>query len=225
LLSRFASIAPNNELPPEDFSRFAALVADDGREQSTITHNLATFPAEIRSRGVFFEGVAHAIIDSIGEDDATKLMDHAGVLRRTVPFRFYPHREFYRLYYLAASVLERGRPMPTALRNLARTFFPIFRSSLLGKTMSAFMGNDPNTIFPLLAKAYNLSVESNHHVVDSIKPRELQWTAEAEPVAWYAETLMGIVEGAMPAVCTPEISLDRSVASGTLRKYVFRIRW
>jgi uncharacterized protein (TIGR02265 family) len=225
LVSRFVSARPpEEELLAGDFSRFAAQVASDSREQAIISHNLTTFPAAVRSRGVFFEGLVRALSETVGTNEAVKLMDEAGVIPRTVPFRFYPHREFYRLYYLAASVLEPGRPMPTRLRRLARTFFPIFRNSLLGKTMSAFMGDHPATILPLLAQAYNLSVESNRHEVVAIRANELVWSAAAEAVEWYPETMMGIIEGAMPVECTPQVALEKSAAFGVLRKYEFRIR-
>jgi uncharacterized protein (TIGR02265 family) len=144
-------------------SAFAAKVTSSPREQGLIAQNLAGFPPEVLVRGVFLLGLADVVVRTKGPAVLAQIRHTAGTPEHVVAFRHYPYREFYKLYYLAAQAMHPGVPLPTALRLTARSFFPIFRASLLGKTMSALMGTEPGTLLPLLPKAYGLSVAGNHH--------------------------------------------------------------
>jgi uncharacterized protein (TIGR02265 family) len=206
-------------------TEFARLVTAVPSEQTQVARNLATFPSEIRVRGLFFEGLARVVGQLQGPSAMAELAERAGLPARTTAFRAYPHRDFYRLYYLAARQLHPTTPLDESLRLAARTFFPIFQTSLIGRTITALMGDQPTTILPLLARAYNLSVEGNLHSAELRGPRELLWTCEVEPVEWYPSTFSGIVEGAMPSGVTARISIEERKPSSGGTRYRFRVNW
>jgi uncharacterized protein (TIGR02265 family) len=206
-------------------TEFAKRVTPIATEQAEVARNLAAFPPQIRVRGLFFEGLARIVGQMHGPGAMADLAERAGLPGKTTAFRAYPHRDFYRLYYLAARSLYPTTPLADSVRLVARTFFPIFQDSLLGRTMTALMGDQPATILPLLARAYNLSVEGNLHSADLRGARELVWSCEVEPVEWYSATFTGIIEGAMPPGATARVLVEeRTKAPGGMR-YRFRIHW
>ena len=218
----------------DEAEAFARTVTLSPRDRGTIAHNLAAISPTQTVRGVFFEGLARVVGEAKGPGAMTELLLRAGVPGKTVAFRSYPHRDFYKLYYLSARLLYPQSTFNTGLREVARTFFPIFKSSLLGKTMSALMGENPRTILPLLAKAYNISVEGNEHEVQMSPAKndhELIWRCKVEPVEWYPETFGGIIEGTMAthrtAVCAVKmIERQAIVVDGQNRsRYAFKITW
>jgi uncharacterized protein (TIGR02265 family) len=198
-------------------SIFAAKVTSSPREQAIVAQNLAAFPPEVLVRGVLFAGLAEVIAKSKGSAVLAELQRTAGTPPHVVPFRQYPHRDFHKFYYVAARALHPSVPLPTALRLVARLFFPIFRASPLGKTIGALMGSELGTRLPLLAKAYGLWVSGNHHTVEAVGERALVWRARAEAVAWYEETFQGIIEGTAPASPSPDAAADASKPSAWLR--------
>jgi uncharacterized protein (TIGR02265 family) len=204
---------------------FARQVTTVRADQDTVARNLLLFPATIKVRGIFFEGVSRIVAESQGPSAMAALVARAGIAAKTTAFRAYPHRDFYKLYYLAARLLYPRAPLAEGLRATARTFFPIFKSSLLGRTMSALMGDRPTTILPLLARAYNVSVEGNDHKAELVGPSSLVWRCEVEPVEWYTDTFQGIVEGSMPADVKVRFAVEERAAAGGLARYRFRIDW
>lgn len=205
--------------------QFAQSVTGDIGDQETIARNLLTFPPQIHVRGIFFEGLAR-ILASAGDATAmAETLERAGVTVKTTAFRVYPHRDFYKLYYLAARLLYPGEAMPQSLRLVAATFFPIFKNSLLGRTMSALMGDRPATVLPMLAKAYNMSVAGNDHRVELDGDDALVWSCEVEPVEWYPDTFVGIIEGTMPARYTARVTTEERVLMPSAAHYRFRISW
>jgi uncharacterized protein (TIGR02265 family) len=206
-------------------AEFAQLVSATRADRETIARNLQLFPGQIKVRGIFFEGLSRIVGGMNGTDAMAAMVQRAGVAAKTTAFRAYPHRDFYKLYYLAARQLYPGATTPEALRLTARTFFPIFKDSLLGRTMSALMGDRPTTLLPLLAKAYNLSVEGNDHRAELDGGNALVWKCEVEPVEWYVDTFTGIIEGAMPPRLTAQVRLEERSFAGGLARYQFRIGW
>ena len=206
-------------------NEFAKSVTPMKGDQEAVARNLLLFPSTIKVRGIFFEGVSRIVAESKGRDAMAELAAQAGVAPKITAFRAYPHRDFYKLYYLAARLLHPATPMSQALRATARTFFPIFKSSLLGRTMSALMGDRPTTILPLLARAYNVSVEGNDHKAELTGDRALTWRCDVEPVDWYTDTVAGIVEGSMPADVKVRIAVEERGTAGALARYRFAISW
>jgi uncharacterized protein (TIGR02265 family) len=219
-------------------SAFAASVTSSPREQDLIAQNLVGFPPEVSVRGVFYLGLAEVIARAKGPSVLADLERKAEVPAHVVAFRQYPHRNWYRFYYVAAHAMHPGVPLPTAMRLVARGFFRIFRESLLGKTMAALMGTEPRTLMPLLPKAYNLTVVGNHHAVEVVGERAVVWRARAEAVAWYEETFAGIIEGTAPSGDASASWWHRPPESGPMAvkaisktidggfaDYVFQITW
>lgn len=206
---------------------FAARVTSVPSEQATIARNLVVFTPEMQVRGVFFEGLARIVRQAKGEVALAQLLRSAGAPEHPIAFRHYAHRDFYKLYYLASRLLYPAESFRRSLRLTARTFFPIFRDSLLGKTMNALMGDKPRTILPLLAKAYNLSVAGNEHTSELVGEREIAWGCRVEPVEWYEQTFTGIIEGTVPE--GDETTLHVRTVSKSLRgagiDYRFEITW
>jgi uncharacterized protein (TIGR02265 family) len=206
-------------------NEFAKTVTPMRGDQEMVARNLLLFPSTIKVRGIFFEGLSRIVGESQGPNAMAGLIERAGINKKTTAFRAYPHRDFYKLYYLAARLLYPATPLSVALRNVALTFFPIFKSSLLGRTMSALMGDRPTTILPLLARAYNVSVEGNDHKAELVGDRALEWRCDVEPVDWYTDTFQGIVEGSMPPDVTVKIRTEERGTAGALARYRFAISW
>jgi uncharacterized protein (TIGR02265 family) len=208
-----------------DLSSLVRRVASSETERAVVSANLSQFPARVKSRGLFVQGLASLVSARLSSAAVAPLYAAAGLSERIVAFKLYPHVDFYKLYYLAAVAMERAVPLPVALRRTARRFFPIFSESAFGKTMSALMGQEPATILPLLAKAYNVSVDNNSHDVRLDGPRRAIWHAHTEAVEWYEETFSGIVEGAMPSGQSIEVRLDQKTMLGDMQRQTFTIRW
>jgi uncharacterized protein (TIGR02265 family) len=209
-------------------AEFAAKVSTSPREQAIIVKNLATFPRDTLVRGVFLEGLSRVIAQARGPSAVAQLVRSAGIPENTIAFRQYPHRDFYKLYYLCARTLHPNMALPNALRLVARAFFPIFRASIIGKTMSALMGEESRTILPLLGKAYNLSVSGNEHTSELAGDKLVRWHCKVEPVEWYEETFTGIIEGTAPQGVAPTALKVKTVSknpSGPLTEYRFEITW
>jgi uncharacterized protein (TIGR02265 family) len=215
----------DDKLAPGQAADFAREVTRAPAEQEIVARSLATFPSEIRVRGLFFEGLSRVVGQLQGATAMDTLMQRAGLAGKVTAFRSYPHRDFYRLYYLTAALLHPSASLPDGLRLTARTFFPIFQNSLVGRTMTALMGDQPSTLLPLLARAYNISVEGNEHRAELRGPREIGWSCTVEPVEWYASTFAGIVEGAMPQGCAAQLTVEDRAATGGRARYRFRITW
>jgi uncharacterized protein (TIGR02265 family) len=195
-------------------------------ERAGIAKDMQSFPVECRVRGVFFEGLSRVV----ARDKLTTMGDlfaRAGVSPRKIAFTLYPHRDFYRIYFLAARALYPRAPLGDALSQVSRTFYPIFRESMIGRTMSAFISNDPAILLSRLAEAYKLSIPWNEHAVLPTGPREVSWRCKVEGSSYYRDVFTGIVSGATASHGTPELKVDvqsSKIESG-IGNHVFRIRW
>lgn len=217
--------APGARDAAQDALDFAVGLGIEGTDLQQVARNLASFPTTVRSRGVFFLGLTRLLEQRRGRASVPEALASASMPGRIVAFKSYPHRDFYKLYYLATRYLSPTRRFDEGLAEIAKTFFPIFRESILGKTISALMGDRPADVLPLLAKAYNMSVEGNSHVLELLGPREALWRAQVEPVSWYPRTFEGIVQGALPAEKALRVQIDDQRPVNNLVAYAFRIRW
>lgn len=215
----------NNPITLAQASEFAAKVTGARGDQDTIAQNLTRIPPAWMVRGVFFEGLARLIAQARSEQASTELFQRASLPHRTTSFKHYPLRDFYKLYYLATRLLHPTMPLGPSMCEVAKTFFPIFRSSTLGKTMNALMGDKPRTILPLLAKAYNLSAGGPTHEAELTGEREVTWRCTVEAVEWYVDTFTGIVAGAMPPGTESALRIEvaEKAASGAAVRYRFVI--
>src|SRR4051812_15022223 len=78
---------------------FAARVPASAEEQQAIARTLAEFPTACQVRGVFFEGVSQIVARSRHTAAFADLMRDAGLPARTLPFKLYAHRDFYKLFF------------------------------------------------------------------------------------------------------------------------------
>jgi len=195
-------------------------------ERIAVARDLAAFPPECRVRGVFFEGLSRVVAKS-GGTTMGDLLAAAGVPPRKVAFSLYPHRDFYKVYFLAARALYPRSSLGTALSQVSRTFYPIFRESMIGRTMSAFIGNDPHTLLARLADAYNLSVPWNEHRLTSAGAREIVWRCKVEPTSHYREVFSGIVSGATASHGAGEvrIEVESTRIDAGAGHHTFRVQW
>lgn len=195
-------------------------------ERAAVAHDLAAFPIECRVRGVFFEGLSR-VVTKAKSTTMNDLFAIAGVSPRKVAFSLYPHRDFYRLFFLAARALHPAVPLADGMGQVAKTFYPIFRESMVGRTMSAFIGSDPKSLLARLADAYKLSVPWNEHAIEVTSPREVLWTCRVEPTTYYRQIFTGIVSGAIEAHGADAVRIDalRSNIERSAGNHLFRISW
>jgi uncharacterized protein (TIGR02265 family) len=195
-------------------------------ERGIIARDFELFPAACQVRGVFFEGLSRVVAKQGGITMA-ELFTRAGVSPRKIPFSLYPHRDFYRLYFLAARALHPRLTLPAGLSQVARTFYPIFRESMVGKTMSAFIGDDPPTLLERLSQAYSLSIPWNEHRVERTGASEVTWRCKVEPSSFYKDVFTGIVTGTTESHGTMalRVTADTFRIEGDCGRHVFKIRW
>jgi uncharacterized protein (TIGR02265 family) len=216
---------PSGPITMRQAERFAVAVTSSPRDRAIIAKNLFDLPPEVMIRGFFFDGLCQIVAKTRDEATLRILQRTAGVPERLTPFSQYMVRDFYKLYYHTAGLLHGDLPFEQAIRKVTQTFFPIFKHTMVGKTLAAFMGSTPESIIPVVNKAYNVSVSGNDHTIKLVTKSEVVWACKVEPVTWYPESFQGIVEGAMPP--GKEIRLDvlEKQDEGKLTKYVFRITW
>ncbi|APR79193.1 Hypothetical protein A7982_04540 [Minicystis rosea] len=205
--------------------RFAEAVIPSPQDRAIIARNLVDLPHELKIRGFFFEGLCRIVEKTRDEATLRRLQRTAGVAERLTPFGQYMVRDFYKLYYHTAGLLHRTRPFVEAIRCVTQTFFPIFKTSMIGRTLTAFMGSDPATIVPIVAKAYTVSVEGNEHTCRVTGKNEVTWRCKVEPVTWYPESFQGIIEGAMPPGQSIQVKTMDKKLEGRLMRYDFKITW
>lgn len=197
-------------------------------DRRAIVSTLLHFPAACQVRGMFFDGLVNVIKKERDTDTAERLMLHAGVRGRAIPFGLLPHRDFYKLYFMAAPVLYPQQPLEYGMQRIAETFYPVFRDSMVGRTLSAMMGSDPRRILDRLVDAYKMSVQDNEHSVRVSGDRGMLWECRVEPSPFYAETFRGIALGTLEShgVKGGRVETVSRVADGQEHnRWVFRITW
>ena len=205
----------------------ATFTARSSADRSTIARNLTLVPANMLVRGMFFEGMFRILSQRLGDRTTDEIRGAAGLPESIVAFREYPHRDFYKLYYLANYRLHPNDAFGTGMYRIALDFFPIFQRSFLGRTMGALMGDKAESVLPLRAKAYNVLLRGNSHEATPSGDRALKWKCRVEPVEWYEDTFRGIIEGAVPRAMHPRLKIEtrsRDISEVEAR-YEFEIRW
>ncbi len=207
---------------------FAAELPLSVADQRGIVSTLLHFPSECQVRGMFFDGLVNVIKRKQEGPLADQLMAHAGVKGRVIPFALLPHRDFYKLYFMAAPVLYPSLPLEQSMERIAETFYPVFRDSMVGRTLSAMMGKDPRKVLERLVDAYTMSVQDNQHSVRMAGEHAMLWECRVEPSPFYADTFRGIVLGTLKShgVLGGRVETVSRVADGLEHtRWVFRISW
>lgn len=221
------SLWANKTITLKDAEAFAASVEVTGSGRRIVAETLAAFPVACQVRGMFFDGLVDVVVAQKGKPAAMALQEKAQVASSRVAFSLYPHRDFYKLFFLASPLLYPGAPLEEGLRRIAETFYPVFRDSFVGKTMSPFMGKDPAVMVKRLSEAYKLSIPWNEHTVVDETARSLTWTCKVEPCPLYPAIFTGIVQGTMKShgVAEPRVSTLSSLFKDGALHAKFRVGW
>jgi uncharacterized protein (TIGR02265 family) len=211
----------------EQAERFAGLVEASAAERAALTKMYLNFPPHIQTRGVFFAGVGRVVAKRAGPAAWPEALARVGAPARFFPFNYYPHRDMYKVHAVVSNVLAPEGPLERGMYAMGRLLYPIFRDSLLGRTMSAFAGDEPKTLLRLLCEAYRLSVDDNEHHVAFDEGPEAVWRCRVEPAPWYPAIFRGIVEGtaASHGVRHVDVSTLDQKEERTFFRFAFRIRW
>lgn len=210
-----------------DASRFAERVSVSPLDRERIRRTLADFPVACEVRGMFFQGLVDTIAKARGKEKAQALLREANVRTRFVPFTLMPHRDFYKLYFLASAALHPGRDLEHGFERIAEDFYPTFRASMVGRTLSAFIGDEPMTVLERLGQAYRLSIPWNEHNPVADGANAAVWKCKVEPSELYPATFRGIIRGTMRShgVREPEVELVSKRSERDAFRYEFAVRW
>ncbi len=156
---------------------------------------------------MFFGGVLAVV--GLRPSERSAVLQELGIDAPRVPFGLYPHVGFYKLSFWAAARLYPNTSMADALHMLAASFYPIFKTSLVGRTMAPLMGERPQQILSRLVDAYRLCVPANTHTLEITGSEHAVWRCSVEPGHFYAQIFRGIVLGTMHSqgVELPEVTL------------------
>ncbi len=211
----------------EQAERFAALVAANADERAELAKMYFYFPPQMQARGVFFAGVGRVVTKRAGPAAWQETLARVGAPARFFPFNYYPHRDLYKVHVVTANLLVPEGPLDAGMLEVGRLLYPIYRESLLGRTMNAFAGNEPKTLLRILCESYRISVSGNEHQISFDEGTEAIWRCRVEPSPWYPAIFRGIVEGttASHGVSDVEVVTLETVDEGSHLRFTFRIRW
>lgn len=210
-----------------DAEAFADSLQVSASDREKIVRCLVDFPAECKSRGMFFEGVLENVRQRYGEPRAQEIVAQAGIKYRIQNFGQYPHRDFYKVFYRSANVLFPSLGMGAGLERIAEDFYPLmFAKSLAGKTMALLMGDDPATVLARFVDAYGIAATWNEHRFERGATGVHHWRCRVEPCEFYPHTFQGICRGMVRTVTRvdPQIRVAEFVRKPGEHRYVFEIR-
>lgn len=192
--------------PCDDFVSSLQLTSADA---DAVRQCLDTFPTACTSRGMFFEGILDALARGHGKSEIEIARSAAGIDYRIQSFSLYPHRDFYLLFYYAARRLHPQLSIEQGLSRIAELFYPnMFAENLAGKTMAAFLGNDPVVVLGRLVDAYRIATPWNEHRFETRSSGPHRWTCKVEPCPFYPSTLRGIASGMLKSVTGRTVDLQ-----------------
>jgi uncharacterized protein (TIGR02265 family) len=211
----------------EQADRFAGTVIATPGERVELAKMYLHFPPQLRARGLYFVGVGRAVAKRAGAPAWQEVLARVGAPRRFFPFNYYPHRDLYKIHAMTANLLVPQGPLDRGLLEVGRLLYPIYRESLVGRTMSALAGNDPKTLLRILCESYRLSVDGNEHELSFDEGSAGVWRCRVEPSPWYPSIFRGIVEGttASHGVAGVEIETLEYKDELSFFRYAFRICW
>lgn len=210
-----------------DAESFASALQISPQDREKIIRCLSEFPAECKSRGMFFEGVLENVRQRYGDARAKEVVSKAGIQYRIQNFGQYPHRDFYKVFYLSANVLHPTQPIATGLGRIAEDFYPLmFAKSLAGKTMALLMGDDPATVLARFVDAYGIAATWNEHRFERGTNGVHHWRCRVEPCEFYPNTFQGICRGMVRSVTKvePDFRVVEQQKKPGEHRYVFEIR-
>lgn len=210
-----------------DAETYAGSLVASPSDREKIARCLADFPAECKSRGMFFEGVLENVRQRRGEPKAKEIVAQAGIQYRIQNFGQYPHRDFYKVFYRAANVLHPDLGIGIGMERIAEDFYPLmFAQSLAGRTMALLMGNDPATVLARFVDAYGIAATWNEHRFERGSSGVHFWRCKVEPCDFYPHTFQGICRGMVRTVTgvDPQVRVAEVQKKQGEHRYVFEIR-
>src|SRR5690606_35433773 len=169
-------------------------------ERDAVTATLRDFPASCQSRGMFFLGVLDRLKSARGADEATRALERVGITYRITAFGLHPHRDFYKLFFYVARAVYPAHTLASGVERLAESFFPIFATSLAGRTLIALLDKDPVSVLGRFVDAYRIACPSNQHRLTPGEAGVHRWSCEVEPCDFYPSIFQGICRGMVRGV-------------------------
>lgn len=108
---------------------------------------VASIPADMRVRGLFFRNLIGQLKEAGGELPQTSY----------VPFQFYPGRDYVRLLVDVAHARHPRLPLRQGLRRIGHTVYGTFLQSTIGRVLFAFAGRDPRAALRVAPRAYAIA--------------------------------------------------------------------
>jgi uncharacterized protein (TIGR02265 family) len=133
-----------------------------GGVESDFDRRIALATPEDTARGLFFNGLLHAVTTFGGEPALKRchaIVNDKRFERRFIDFSSYPVTDFLRLARAATQVLstQLGGPEPT-LRRLGMQATRDFTASMAGRTLLLLAGNSPQRVMNGVITAYRSAV-------------------------------------------------------------------
>ncbi len=155
---------------------------------------VALLPPRATCKGMFF---LDPIARAQRHDAAVDLFAMAGVApRRYMPFLDYPHAEWMRVAYAAATVLSPGGRVGEGLRELGRHAYDVIFANPLGKVLFSPFGFDLERVFAHAGMGYRLGIGFGAVQSERRGPQHYRVTFEDFPS--FLETYnVGVFEGAV----------------------------
>lgn len=137
----------------------AGFAMPDHSQPLDVDKYVAECPADVTTRGMFFQDVINALEQRNLPLPTTK---------KYAAFGAYPAREWIRLAASAAGQIFPGVPARAGLCHLGRMAYPTFKDTLIGKVMYGVLGSDVEKIFGLAPRGYKAALSSGDAEIISI---------------------------------------------------------
>jgi uncharacterized protein (TIGR02265 family) len=159
--------------------------------------HLGALPKNATIKGMFFDYVAEIGSSHIQRRELYKT---AGVEpRRYVPFLDYPARDYMRLLYTAASAMS-----PSVSRGLHRIglgIYPLFKTSIVGKTMFEVFGRSPDRTLPHGHRGWAVSMNFGEVTTEIAGTEQIVYSFKNLPL-FLSCYQFGVIAGALEAIGT-----------------------
>lgn len=154
-------------------------------------------PSTATVKGMFLEYGFDYAKDKKSRQELSK--EAAIADKRYTSFRDYPMADWLRLIPVAATAVHPELPEADALRRLGHGVYPMFTSSMIGKVVFGVLGKDPDRIFPMGYKGWQLSVNFGEITGRLLRPRTVVYEFKGVPL--YLDTYnLGVLEGAIEVI-------------------------
>ncbi|MFO0693357.1 MAG: DUF2378 family protein [Polyangiales bacterium] len=195
-------------------------------DRKVVVETLTRFPRDCRSRGMFFLGVLEQVRRGAGAAAAQRIEADLALPYRVQQFSLVPHRDFYKLFFVAARTLHPSLPLASGMERIAESFYPIFAESLAGKTLALMLSKDPVTVVSRFVDAYKIACPHNTHVFEQSNDGVHRWTCRVEPCDYYPNVIQGICRGMVREVTArePIMKVRSKTEEADAHNYVFEVR-